>query len=163
MVDCESLPIAQIYVPIKRRGTLDSTIVREIAESILDIGQQTPILVRRDGERFVLLDGLHRLEACKALGEEIILGLFVSTRTRNPRALSSYETEVEALRLKTARLKELRLAKEAAEKPSFAASVETREKPIRERQGSSHDMSSRSKVTTLSEWLTDRKNQGFRT
>jgi uncharacterized ParB-like nuclease family protein len=163
MVDCESLPIAQIYVPIKRRGTLNLAMVREIAESILDIGQQTPILVRRDGERFVLIDGLHRLEACKALGEETILGLLVSIQTGNPRALSSYEAEVEALRLKTARLKQLRLAKEAAERPSFTASVERQEKPIRERQSTSGDMSSRSRVATLSEWLADRKNQGFRT
>ena len=31
-------------------------------------GQETPILVRSDGSRFVLVEGLHRLEACKALG-----------------------------------------------------------------------------------------------
>ena len=30
--------------------------------------------VRRDGDRFVLVEGLHRLEACKALGEETIYG-----------------------------------------------------------------------------------------
>jgi uncharacterized ParB-like nuclease family protein len=40
----------------------------------LEVGQQTPILVRRDGDRFVLVHGLHRLEACKALGEETIYG-----------------------------------------------------------------------------------------
>ena len=33
-----------------------------------------PILVRPDGDRFVLIHGLHRLEACKALGEETIYG-----------------------------------------------------------------------------------------
>jgi ParB-like chromosome segregation protein Spo0J len=47
---------------------------------MLEIGQETPILVRRDGERFVLVDGLHRLEACKALGEETIVGFLVSAR-----------------------------------------------------------------------------------
>jgi len=165
MVDCESLPIAQIYVPIKRRGTLNSAIVREIAESILDIGQQTPILVRRDGERFVLIDGLHRLEACKALGEETIHGLFVSTQTRNPRSLSPYEAAAEALRLKSARLKQLRLAREVAETPAFIASLDRQEKPTtsgtREKQSHSRDVSTR--VATLSEWLADRKNQGFRT
>ena len=31
-----------------------------------------PILVRRDGDRLVLVHGLHRLEACKTLGEETI-------------------------------------------------------------------------------------------
>ena len=36
---------------------------------MLKDGQQTPILVRADGARFVLVEGLHRLEAAKALGE----------------------------------------------------------------------------------------------
>jgi putative ABC transport system substrate-binding protein len=40
---------------------------------MLEIGQETPILVRRDRDRFVLVEGLHRLEACKALGEETIV------------------------------------------------------------------------------------------
>ena len=30
---------------------------------MLDIGQQAPISVRLDGDRLVLVDGLHRLEA----------------------------------------------------------------------------------------------------
>jgi len=42
-----------------------------------EIGQQAPIQVRRDGDRFVLVHGLHRLEACKALGEETIYGYLV--------------------------------------------------------------------------------------
>ena len=53
---------------------------QEIAESILQVGLQTPILVRKDGERFVLIEGLHRLEACKQLGEETILGYLVQAR-----------------------------------------------------------------------------------
>jgi ParB-like chromosome segregation protein Spo0J len=63
MLKRETLPIAKIYVPVKRRATLKSEVVREIAESILEIGQQTPILVRCDGDRFVLVEGLHRLES----------------------------------------------------------------------------------------------------
>jgi ParB-like chromosome segregation protein Spo0J len=64
----------EIYVPVKRRATLKPETVQEIAQSILEIGQQAPILVRCDGDRFVLVHGLHRLEACKALGEETISG-----------------------------------------------------------------------------------------
>ena len=60
--------------PIKRRATLKPETVQEIAQSMLEVGQQVPILVRRDGDRFVLVEGLHRLEACKALGEETIDG-----------------------------------------------------------------------------------------
>ncbi len=74
--------VTQIYVPVKRRKTLDAGIVNEIAESMLEVGQLTPILVRRDGERLVLVEGLHRLEACKALGEETIVGLLVQPRRR---------------------------------------------------------------------------------
>ena len=77
MLKRESFPIAKIYVPVKRRATLRQEAVREIAESMLEIGQATPILVRDDGDRFVLVEGLHRLEACKALGEETIVGFLL--------------------------------------------------------------------------------------
>src|SRR5262245_43746551 len=80
MMKRETFAIANIYVPAKRRSTLDPDKAREIAESMLQIGQQTPILVRRDGERFVLVEGLHRLEACKQLGEETIVGCLVQAR-----------------------------------------------------------------------------------
>jgi sulfiredoxin len=80
MMKRETFAIANIYVPAKRRATLDPDKAREIAESMLQIGQQTPILVRRDGERFVLVEGLHRLEACKQLGEETIVGYLVQAR-----------------------------------------------------------------------------------
>lgn len=80
MMKRESFAIANIYVPVKRRATLDPKRVDEIAESMLAVGQQTPILVRQDGERFVLVEGLHRLEACKALGEEKIVGYLVEAR-----------------------------------------------------------------------------------
>src|SRR5437773_2078995 len=74
----ESFPIDKIYVPVKRRKSLRSEMVQEIAESILEIGQQAPVLIRPDEDRFVLVEGLHRLEACKALGEKTIIGLLVS-------------------------------------------------------------------------------------
>lgn len=76
----ESIPIASIYVPTKRRTTLDPVRVEALAQDILQVGQQVPILVRRDGERFVLVEGLHRLEACKALGETTIFGYLVQAR-----------------------------------------------------------------------------------
>jgi sulfiredoxin len=74
MMRREKFAIANIYVPVKRRATLKPETVRQIAESMLEVGQQVPIQVRRDGDRFVLVEGLHRLEACKALGEETICG-----------------------------------------------------------------------------------------
>ena len=80
----ESFPIDKIYVPVKRRKALKPDVVHEIAESILEIGQQAPILIRPDEDRFVLVEGLHRLEACKALGETTIIGLLVSAEVDAP-------------------------------------------------------------------------------
>ena len=84
MLKPESFPIDKIYVPVKRKKVLKSKLVQEIAESILEIGQQAPILVRSDEDRFVLVEGLHRLEACKALGEKTIIGLLVSAEDYAP-------------------------------------------------------------------------------
>jgi sulfiredoxin len=39
-----------------------------------------PIRVRADGDRFVLVEGLHRLEAMKALGEKTIEGYLVQAQ-----------------------------------------------------------------------------------
>lgn len=80
MMKRETFIIANIYVPVKRRATLDAKVVDAIAESMLEVGQQTPILVRPDGDRFVLVEGLHRLEACKKLGEATIVGFLVQAR-----------------------------------------------------------------------------------
>jgi ParB-like chromosome segregation protein Spo0J len=80
MLKARPVAIAQIYVPVKRRSTLDAAKVEKIAESMLDSGQTTPILVREDGGRFVLVEGLNRLEACKSLGEETIQAFLVQAR-----------------------------------------------------------------------------------
>ena len=80
MLKSKAFPIEKIYVPTKRRQTLDVEKVRQIAESMLQKGQDTPIMVRQDGERFVLVEGLHRLEACRSLGEQTILGYLVQAR-----------------------------------------------------------------------------------
>jgi len=76
----EKIPIEEIYVPAKRRTTLNPETVEQLAAAILEEGQKSPILVRHDGTRFVLVEGLHRLEACKALGEETVLGVRVQAR-----------------------------------------------------------------------------------
>ena len=76
----EVFAIADIYVPVKRRATREQKRVDEIAARMLEDGQQMPILVRPDGARFVLVEGLHRLEAAKALGEKTIVGYRVDAR-----------------------------------------------------------------------------------
>jgi ParB/RepB/Spo0J family partition protein len=79
--------IEEIYVPTKRRKTLDPKVVEDLAEDILENGQQDPILVRRaeerkDNARYVLVEGLHRLEACRLLGEKTVSALIVHARRR---------------------------------------------------------------------------------
>jgi len=171
----ESFPIDKIYVPVKRKKALKPELVQEIAESILEIGQQAPILVRPDEGRFVLVEGLHRFEACKALGEKTIIGVLISAEIVHQRPLLSDSAEAE--RDKMARLKKLRLEKEAAEKLAVAskAVVETesaellRKRPekrignnLKATPSQSNRRNSGSTPRTLSEWLTQQKRDGGR-
>ena len=80
MLKSRIFEIVSIYVPVKRAKTLDAEKIRSIAESILEEGQITPVLVRADGDRFVLVEGLHRLEALKSLGETTVDGYIVQAR-----------------------------------------------------------------------------------
>ena len=80
MLKKQILAIQDVYVPVKRRQTLDPQKVEAVAESIMEKGQEAPILVRPDGNRFVLVEGLHRLEACKALGETTVTAYLVQAR-----------------------------------------------------------------------------------
>lgn len=72
-----TVKIDEIYVPAKRREMLDPGTVDALAESILEEGLKFPISVRRGNQRYVLVSGLHRLEACKSLGEETITAIIV--------------------------------------------------------------------------------------
>lgn len=73
-------PIDQIQVPVKRAKLLDAAKVEAIAESILEEGQRTPIQLRAAGDKFVLIEGMHRLEALRALGETEVDGYLVQAR-----------------------------------------------------------------------------------
>ena len=80
MLRNQNFPLDKIYVPTARRKSLDPEKVKAIAEDWLANGQRTPIQVREDGERYVLVEGLHRLEAARVLGEKTIIGLLVQAR-----------------------------------------------------------------------------------
>jgi ParB-like chromosome segregation protein Spo0J len=157
----ESFPIEKIYVPVKRRKAVKPCVVQEIAQSILEIGQQAPILIRPDENRFVLVEGLHRLEACKALGETTIMGLLVSAENAHRKEHLPQSAEAEAERQKMDRLRKLRLEKEAAEKSVSRSAVTDTESPrlAPEHRNSlittprqSGRRTSASKPRTLSEW-----------
>jgi len=164
----ESFPIDKIYVPVKRKKALKPELVQEIAESMLEIGQQAPILVRPNEDRFVLVEGLHRFEACKALGEATIIGLLVSADTAQQKTQLSQSAEAIAESDKMARLKKLRLEKQAADEQTVASdaamatgsAVSPRERPVKGFRNNRKAAPSPTK--TLSAWLTQQKRDGGR-
>ncbi|MCK1617568.1 ParB N-terminal domain-containing protein [Bradyrhizobium sp. 159] len=166
----ESFPIEKIFVPTKQKKAIKPEVVGEIAESILDIGQQAPISVWRDGDRLVLVEGLHRLEACKALGETTILGVVVTVEFAEHKPLLAERPEVEAERIKMARLKQLRLEKEAAGASTAAlkgagATEAPRSRPTkgdRDNSRASQGRTAKAKPKTLSDWITQQKGSGGR-
>lgn len=79
MLRIHKVPVDDIYVPTARRKTLHPQTVRALAEDILENGLKTPIHVRHDGRRHVLVEGLHRLEAARWLGEATIDAYLVQT------------------------------------------------------------------------------------
>jgi uncharacterized ParB-like nuclease family protein len=166
----ESFPIEKIFVPTKQKKAIKPETVGEIAESMLDIGQQTPISVRRDGDRIVLVEGLHRLEACKALGETTIIGVLVPAELAQPKPQLAERPEVEAERIKMARLKQLRLEKEAAEASTATLKrVSATEAPRtrsttggRDNPKASPGRTAKSTPKTLSDWITQQKGSGGR-
>ncbi len=81
-MDTYKIAIEDVYIPVKRKRDIDPDKVDEIAESMMEDGQKVPIMVRDDGKRLVLVEGLQRLEAARALGEETIQALKVSARQR---------------------------------------------------------------------------------
>jgi len=80
MLRVQKVKIADIYVPTARRKLLHPETARALAEDILENGMKTPIQVRHDGKRFVLVEGQHRLEAMKWLGEEAIDAYLVQAK-----------------------------------------------------------------------------------
>lgn len=74
------LALELIRVPVKRKKTLEADKVQVLAEDILENGQRVPIRVREAKVGYVLIEGYHRLEAMRALGEEKIICYIVKAR-----------------------------------------------------------------------------------
>ncbi|WP_341911472.1 ParB N-terminal domain-containing protein [Ferrovibrio terrae] len=83
MMKAIPVKLAEIYVPAKFKGTLDAAKVAALADEIVgDGGLKMPIQVRKDEKekRYVLIAGLHRLEAMRSLGETEISVYIVAAR-----------------------------------------------------------------------------------
>jgi len=80
MLKVVKVRIDDIYVPAARRKTLHPETVRHLAEDIVENGMKMPIQLRHDGKRYVLVEGLHRLEAMRWLDETTIEAYLVQAR-----------------------------------------------------------------------------------
>ncbi len=83
MMKAIPVKVAEIYVPSKFKGLLDLAKVAALADEIVGDGElKVPIQVRRDEaqKRYVLVAGLHRLEAMRSLGEATISCYIVAAR-----------------------------------------------------------------------------------
>lgn len=80
MMRVQKVVIDDIYVPTARRKTLHPETARALAEDILENGMKTPIQVRHDGKRYILVEGLHRMEAARWLGETSIDAYLVQAK-----------------------------------------------------------------------------------
>jgi len=74
------IPVAKVYVPSGKAKTLEPEKLDALAEDILENGLQNPIYVRIGKDRYVLQEGLHRLEAVKMLGEDTIEAKIVQAK-----------------------------------------------------------------------------------
>ena len=74
------IPVEKVYVPAAKAKTLDLAKIEPLAEDILENGLQNPIYVREGKGRYVLQEGLHRLEAVKLLGEDTIEAKIVQAK-----------------------------------------------------------------------------------
>lgn len=80
MLQIYQVKLDTIYIPTERRKTLDASKAAEMAEDMLEHGLKIPIQVRFDGKRHVLIEGLHRMEAARLLGETTIAAYLVQAR-----------------------------------------------------------------------------------
>ncbi len=72
MLKVIAVKIEDIYIPTARRNELDQSKVDEIVERMLNGDEEKPIKVRKGKGRLVLIQGVHRLEASRAVGESEI-------------------------------------------------------------------------------------------
>lgn len=80
MLKIHKVSLDDIYVPAARRSTFDPAKAEGLAEDILQNGLKLPIQVRHDGKRHVLVEGLHRLEAMRLLGDTDINAYLVQAK-----------------------------------------------------------------------------------
>lgn len=82
-----------------RKSNLEEGI-KELADSINEIGLQQPIVVSRKGERFELIIGQRRYLACKQLGWKRIPAIITTVRSKTDAIIKSFSENIHRLDLK---------------------------------------------------------------
>jgi ParB-like chromosome segregation protein Spo0J len=80
MLRIHQVKVDAVYIPLERRKLLDADKARKLAEDILENGMKLPIMVRFDGKRHIIVEGLHRLEAARILGDTTIPAYLVQAK-----------------------------------------------------------------------------------
>ena len=81
VMEAQDFRIEDIYVPVKLKKAFDESGVEKFTTMLLEGEPLAPVLVRKDAKKgHVLVKGVHRLEACRELGEETIKGFLVQAR-----------------------------------------------------------------------------------
>jgi sulfiredoxin len=75
-----AVKIAEIYIPADRRKEINPEAIDAAAQKMLEDSEERPIQVRLGKDRYVLVKGVNRLEAHKALGEESIQAYIVQAK-----------------------------------------------------------------------------------
>ena len=80
LLKAAAVKISEIYIPADRRKDMDPEAIDAAAQKILEDTEERPIQVRLGKNRYVLVKGVNRLEAHKALGEESIQAYIVQAK-----------------------------------------------------------------------------------
>lgn len=75
-----TIKISDIYIPSERRSEINLKEVEDLAEEMISETALKPIKVRKGKDRYVLISGINKLEAHKALGEDTIEAYVVKAR-----------------------------------------------------------------------------------
>jgi sulfiredoxin len=81
VMEAQDFKIEDIYVPVKLKKAFEAASVEKFTDLLMNDETLAPVLVRKDPKKgLVLVKGVHRLEACRDVGDVTIKGFLVHAR-----------------------------------------------------------------------------------
>jgi sulfiredoxin len=81
VMEAQDFKIEDIYVPVKLKKAFEQSGVDKFTDLLMNGETLAPVLVRKDPKKgHVLVKGVHRLEACRDVGDVTIKGFLVHAR-----------------------------------------------------------------------------------